>query len=159
MANMSVKYVGVTSDFRGLTEKDLQGWGISVDLPDAPLLVRRYVEMNTWTDAEQRPLDPTRDLVWGPHNQHTLVLDVSPELETLLRAQGHFLLTEVKDSGEEGETVAPPTDVTHPGDEQVNRQFGVVEGRSETDRTVDPAALDRPDPAWKYGRESVTFLL
>lgn len=149
MALMKVHFVGATSDFRGLTEKDLAGWGISVVPPPAPDLARRYVQDNTWCDPEQRPLDPAKDLVWGPHNGHTLELDVTPELENLLRQQGHFLLTEVQDSGAEGPMVAAPTDVSHPGDVQVAREPDRPDQRSTSDRTVDPATVERPDPAWE----------
>ena len=44
MAKMEVRYVGTTADFRGLTEADLKGWGIQVDLPDASPLARQYVQ-------------------------------------------------------------------------------------------------------------------
>jgi hypothetical protein len=145
MAKMEVRYVGTTADFRGLTEADLKGWGIQVDLPAASPLARQYVQANTWCEPLNRPLDPAKDLVWGPHNQHRLVLDVSPELEALLRAQGHFLLSEVTDEGATRE-VAPPTDIQHPGDEQVARVEDQPVQRSETERTEVP---ERPDPAWE----------
>lgn len=156
MAKMEVRYVGTTADFRGLTEADLKGWGIQVDLPDASPLARQYVQGNTWCEPLNRPLDPSKDLVWGPHNKHTLVLDVSPELEGLLRQQGHFLLSEVTDEGATRE-VAPPTDIEHPGDEQV-ASFGNdrQRQRSTSERSLDPGAVERPDPAWEamQARES-----
>src|SRR5690348_6066591 len=145
MAKMKVQYVGVTSDFRGITEEDLKGWGVSYTAPPASPLARRYVQDNTWCEPLNRPLDPTKDLVWGPHNNHTLTLDVSPELENLLRQQGHFLLSEVTDEGASRE-VAPPTDVTHPGDQQVAHMEDHPVQRSETERTEVP---ERPDPVWQ----------
>jgi hypothetical protein len=149
MAKMEVRYVGTTADFRGLTEADLKGWGISLDLPAASPLARQYVQDNTWCEPLNRPLDPSKDLVWGPHNQHRLVLDVSPELESLLRAQGHFLLSEVTDEGATRE-VAPPTDIEHPGDEQT-ASFGDErqKQRSSTVRETNPSVVERPDPAWE----------
>ena len=146
MGRMKVRYVGVTSDFRGLTEDDLKGWGVAVDLPAVSPLARRYVQDNTWYEGGNRPLDPGRDLVWGPHNGHTLELDVSLDLENLLRQQGHFVLSEVTDSGAEGDQVAAPTDVTHPGDKQVAHVDDNPVQTSETDRDELP---DRPDPAWE----------
>lgn len=137
MAKMLVRYVG-GSTYRGLTESDLAGLGLKVDLPPTAEFYRRVVGANSWVENEQRPMDPARDLVWGPHNRWTLELDVSPELETVLREQDHFVLTAVTDEGAPGERVADAgPQVNHPGDTVVTHVEGEPSQKAETPREED----------------------
>jgi hypothetical protein len=106
MAKMAVKYVGL-SMYRALTEDDLRIKGVEpldVELPGSQEWMIRQ-------DAMVGHLNPKRDLIWGPFNGYTMIMDVDPALEEMLRREGHFTLT-----ADTGETVAEATDPTHPGD-------------------------------------------
>lgn len=134
MAKMAVRYVG-GSTYRALTESDLGALGLKVELPATSEFYRRVVEGNSWSEADQRPLDPARDLLWGPHNRWTLEMDVSPELESVLRQQDHFVLSAVTDSGSEGERVAEAgPEADHPGDVIVTHVEGEPSQKADTPR-------------------------
>ena len=81
MALMEVAYVGV-SDVREITPADVKPHGIKLD----------------------------KKIVWDQSNGHKQVIDADKRFEDLLRAQGHFILVALLDSGEAGEVIATATD-------------------------------------------------
>lgn len=134
MAKMKTRYVG-GSTYRGLTEREMSELGLKVELPATAPFFRSVVGLNSWAEREQRPLDPARDLVWGPHNDWTLEFDVRPDMEAWLRQQEHFVLTAVDDSGADSETVAEAgPGANHPGDTVVTHVEGEPSQRAETPR-------------------------
>lgn len=134
MARMQVRYVG-TSTYRGLTGKEMADLGLRVTVPETAEFYRRAVAANSWAEREQRPLDPARDLVWGPHNQWTLDMNVDGPLESWLRAQDHFVLTAVNDEGDPSERVAEAgPEANHPGDTVVTHVDGQLDQKADTPR-------------------------
>jgi hypothetical protein len=98
MAKMKVRYKGL-STYRILQAKQLEedhGIVLAEHAPVPPGVVRRMQQ-----DLAGIDVDVKTDLVWARSNGWSLVLDVSPELEDVLRAQGHFSLSAVNDDGTE----------------------------------------------------------
>lgn len=96
MAFMKVRYKGL-ADVRQLSAKDVKdSSGIEMD----------------------------NDVTWSAANNNAVVMDVSPQMEELLRAQGHFSLSALKDDGSEGEVVATATDTSNEGDVLVDGTTG-----------------------------------
>lgn len=155
MAKMAVRYVG-PSTYRGLTEKEMDDLGLRVELPGdyATPYFQRVVGANSWVENEQRPLDPARDLVWGPHNDWTLTFDVKPDFERWARNEQHFALVAISDTGSESERVAEPgPGVNHPGDTVVANVEGEPQQKAVTDSdhehayTIADEPLASPAPA------------
>ena len=88
MALMKVRYKGI-ADVRIIHAKDVK-------------------------DAHGVEMD--RDVEWSRANNFAVVMDVSPQMEEILRAQGHFSLHALKDDGSESEVVATATDPGNEGD-------------------------------------------
>lgn len=104
MSKVLVRYVGL-ADWRVLTQDNLKKHGISLDRAEGnPKWLR---------DAVTVPVGPN-DLVWS-RNQ-ALALDASDAMVELLKAQGHFQISELKDDGTEGKVVATASDPQYDGD-------------------------------------------
>lgn len=101
MAVAKVTYKGI-SDIRILPASDLAEHGVSVP----------------------------RDLVFyrRPHEgSDSIQIDLSPSLEKILRADGGFKISAVKDSGAEGETIVS-TDAEQPGKIVIEDETGKTKG-------------------------------
>jgi hypothetical protein len=112
MATMDVTYIGLLGGYRALTEDDLAQHGIrDVQRTAAPTPFERSMI------ARDAPtLDVDKDLIWGPHNDNRMRLDVTPDLELLLRRERQFTLVAVNDSGDGSEVVAEGDDTEGVGD-------------------------------------------
>lgn len=96
MALMKVRYKGI-ADVRILHARDVkEAHGITMD----------------------------NDVTWSRTNNFAVVMDVSPQMEEVLRAQGHFSLHALKDDGSESEVVAVATDPDNEGDQIVDSASG-----------------------------------
>ncbi len=102
MARVRVRYKGL-SDERIITQKDLEPLGISID----------------------------RDLVWAGHGR-ALTIDMTDELEAVLRREGTFSISEIKDDNTAGDEVVKATisDDTVNASEVVDKTTGQKEKRS-----------------------------
>lgn len=105
MAMMEVRYVG-PSTYRMLTGADLKQHGIE------SLNVKRKPSPWEETFVRQSGVDVPGGLkevlLWGPHNGHSIVLDVTPDMERLLRNERHFAIVALNDDGQPQEKVAEP---------------------------------------------------
>jgi len=95
MAVTKVRYKGI-ADERRISKKDLAARDITVE----------------------------NDLVWNRQNLFALNIDLTPELEALLRAEGHFTISEVKDDNTEGAVVATADNPDTEGDTIVDGDTG-----------------------------------
>lgn len=82
MAKMRVRYKGF-SDRREMTAKQLGKVGIKVD----------------------------KDLVFDRYNNFAMNIDLNDELQAILKKEGTFSITEIKDDGTHGEEVVKVTTV------------------------------------------------
>jgi hypothetical protein len=80
MAKVRVKYKGF-SDVREITQKQLEAIGIGV----------------------------SADLVFDHSNNHTMVIDINDELTNVLRKEGTFTISEIKDDKTIGDDVVTAT--------------------------------------------------
>ena len=103
MAKIAVTYVGL-SDLRGLEAKQVE---------------------------KDHGIKLSGDL-WWKQNQ-TLVIDAGEEFVQLLRDQGHFRISEVKDDDSMGEVVAEATDPERKAE-------AIVDKRSKTTRERDASS-------------------
>lgn len=103
---MRVVYVG-DSTVRALTGADLSAHGITNVSVVRPLTFLQRVAIKEIWGA----YNPTSDLVWARANNYTMDLDVTSDLESLLRLQGQFTLTRINDDGTvPGEPDVPAAD-------------------------------------------------
>lgn len=136
MATMDVTYIGVLGGYRALTKDDLRQHGIG-DVPRAA--ATPFQRSMVARDAPV--LDPDDDLIWGPHNDNRLRLDVSPQLEALLRREQQFTLVAVNDEGDASEVVAEGSDTEGVGDTIEVREAGRPTQRGAVHR-IRPDATD-----------------
>jgi hypothetical protein len=130
--------------------------GLRVDLPGdfSSDFYRRVVAANSWVETEQRPLDPARDLVWGPHNDWTLTFDVKPDFERWARNEQHFALVAISDTGSESERIAEPgPGANHPGDTVVTNVEGEPGQKASTPREEGAAYTVGDEPLFGPGDE------
>lgn len=107
MATIKARFKGI-ADVREISVKDLQAGGVN---------------------TEKLGID--KDLVWHAGNLFVVELPADEQLEDLLRAQGHFTVSKVKDDGTE-ETEADATDTQNPGDVIVDGTTGASTPAAKT---------------------------
>lgn len=98
MAKMKVRYRGA-ADTRQMSVKDLKEAGVTVP----------------------------EDLVWDRKNRWSLEVEMTPELEEVLRAEGTFRLEKIKDDGTAGDIEADATKMDDTGSTIVMGDTGQVE--------------------------------
>lgn len=98
MATMKVRYRGA-ADIRTMSKKDLKDAGVEVP----------------------------EDLVWERKNRWAIEVEMTPELEEVLRAEGTFRLETIKDDGTSGNVEADATKTDDTGSTIVMADTGQVE--------------------------------
>jgi hypothetical protein len=94
-----------------------------VGIADVRILEAKQVKRDKGVDLPE-------DLIWSRKNGFKLTLDLTPELEALLKEQGHFRISAVTDSG--GENVVSTADnPSHEGDTVVVKEDGRVTSKEE----------------------------
>lgn len=155
MALMEVRYRGL-SDYRILTAKDLEyQHGIAIgDHKGVP----RGVADRINRDLRGVEVNPQKDLVWGPHNGHKILLDVNEDLERVLRGEEHFTLSKVDDDGNTTVVARATTSEDNPSQVRAN-----VDGGSEQINDLEPRDTggaedvgDGPGPASTTGTSKGT---